>query len=877
MSDLCSHCQLPIAQGVSITSETHSPTQFCCLGCKAVYELIAKSGMSELYSRKFSTHGEGRGAPPTLQGLPNATMIAMLHRQDKPSEAPCDLPILPEYQRYADFDAVRPFIKIEKNAEDPQGDHWELMLRLSGMNCAACSWISEHALQKLSGVISAHVNMVTALLWLRIDPRRINVAQVLSAIHEIGYRGALHHPDHPSLLLEESPTNAQALSRSLIWKLFVSGFATMQAMSFSVPLYFADVEGLSQAGMNIDEVDAALLRWTTLMIAIPSIIFAGWDYFSRSWIDLRRNRIGMDLPIALGLIIGVLHSAWITVVGGGNIYFDSMTMLLFILLCGRYAEQRAQSKIRSALLGTRARRAVEAWQKNPYGLWALAPLSQLSLGDSILVKHGETIPVDGIFVHNEPPSSSDGAINESVLTGESAPVAKHSGEMLHEGTINLGEPFIMRVSALGRGRLLQEIEWMVTRALCAKPRFIALAMTVARYFIVVLLALVAFAMWFWVEHAGWNHAIKIIVALLVVTCPCALALAAPLTLAGLMANLLRKGLLLQNVAVLEHCHRTKRVFIDKTGTLTEGRIRLHQIFCNEANDWNPTIARALAEALESTSEHPIANGIGKSALSENTSIAIHSLQRFPHQGIEGIFQVAGNDQVWRIGNAQFCGIADDEESPLIRQWQSAEGGQAYICIFLAQMNPAQPKHRCCALLVLEDTIRPHAKTLIQSWQAQGIRVALLSGDRQSAVQAMAKTMGIDEYYYQHTPAQKGEIIRAHREHGEVVMMIGDGVNDAPVMALADVSVGMPNASELSKWSADIVLLPGAEPWLRLQTLMPTLQFARKLLISNYAWAIAYNLVMIPLAMSGWVNPWVAGVGMTLSSLIVMGNSLRLLR
>jgi Cu2+-exporting ATPase len=863
MSELCQHCQEPIPKGLRIQSAHDPQALFCCLGCQSVYELICSQGLQSLYQQTSPWHQGKLKAPPSLQNLSREMTARLQTSARRALDSACDLPIHADYAPWHSVNAGSSAslyyrsVNASLPSEGSLGeihDEVEAIIDIGGMTCAACGWINEHYLHSLGGVVQAQVSMATHRLVVRYRPRLISLGQLLTAIKLLGYSP---HPINVAMLEEDtSHLTRQQLreSRALLWKLFIAGLATMQAMSFALPLYFANGFLAGAYFVDIRDEEAAILRWTTMMIATPALLYAGWDYFARSLRDLRFWRISMDLPIALGLLLGVMHSVWITIQGNGDIYFDSMTMLLFFLLSGRYAETRAHHRITTALLGEKEHRPAHV-QRLTAGTWEKVPTTQLQVNDELLIRHGERIPCDGLLAdHLDNLDRPSLMLDESMLTGESAAVIKHRQSAIHAGTINVGESFVLRVVNTGRGRLRQDIEWMVAKALAQKPRFIGLALTIARWFSLALLVVVALTCFYWVQTEGWDTAIKIIVALLVVTCPCALALSAPLTLSSTMANLLRHGILLQNVAVLEKIHRLSQVVVDKTGTLTEGALRISHHYCLFDD---PALARARASLMEAQSEHPLAAAfrIDPTIASSNPPpMIVGKVQRHPHRGLLAMFNNEMNEtKRWHIGTADFCEITAEEETQLWQQHYGREliSGDSSVwrsgqtAIYLACME--RQSQRAVSLFVLQDQLRPQVKQIIQRWQRQGMQVSLLSGDRRESVQALGEFLNIpeDQRLFAQSPEDKADYVQQQQVNNRVLMMVGDGVNDAPVLALADISVGMPNASDLSKLSADLVLLPAVNVWEKIAIIAPILRRARKVLLQNYAWSALYNGLMIP--------------------------------
>ncbi|HEX5613241.1 MAG TPA: heavy metal translocating P-type ATPase, partial [Burkholderiales bacterium] len=570
-------------------------------------------------------------------------------------------------------------------------------------------------------------------------------------------------------------------------------------------------------------------------------------FFRPAWRDLRARRIGLDAPIALGILVGFGASAWATLTGAGEVYFDSIAMLVFLLLAARSAEAAARRRAGRALdpllrwmpaFALRLRAGASAPER--------ISVHELAAGELALVPPGERMPADGIVVEGE--SSAD----ESLLTGESLPVAKQPGATVVAGSVNLEQPLLLRVERAGSDTSAAAILRMVERASASRPVLVAGADRIASVFAWVVLAAALGALAAWLQIAP-ERSIWIAVAVLVVTCPCALALAAPIALTAATTQLLARGVVLTRGRALEALARATDVVLDKTGTLTEGRLRL----ANVQTFGSATAAEclALARALEATSRHPLAAAFDEAAR-ELKAPAVAELAHFPGHGIEATV----DGRRVRIGTVAFCeqlahcpfpqAVADSGTRVAL----TAESG------WLAAFS-------------LEDRVRPQARDFVDRLREAGLEVHLLSGDRREAAAALAGALSIDHVTAEADPQQKLAYVRQLQREGRIVVMIGDGWNDAPVLAQADASIAMGSGASVAQLNSDLVLLGG-----RLAAALEVFPLARRTLRvirQNFGWAIAYNVLALPAAMLGWIGPWEAALGMAGSSLVVALNSLRL--
>jgi len=691
--------------------------------------------------------------------------------------------------------AERPSPRIP--IDEPAGG--EVSLILERVRCAACLWLIEQVLRRHPGVTHASVNYATQRAQVRWNAEKTSLAALVEAIRSVGYDAC----PYDARTQDEVERRER---RSALWRLFVAGFGAMQVMMYAFPAYVDDVGPEA----------AQVMRWASLLITLPVLVFSCAPFFSGAARELAHRRIGLDTPIALGLGFGFAASAWATVSGSGEVYFDSISMLAFLLLGARYLEAAARR---------RAARALDP-------LLNFSMEKKVSAGQTVTVAPGERIPADGVVLEGS--SSAD----ESLLTGESRPVPKRAGDELVAGSANLEQPLVMRVTRAGADTRAAAIARLAERGAASKPRVVETAERVARQltWIIVLSAIAA----------GLVHANPwVSVAVLVVACPCALALAAPIVLTRAGGVLLVRGVLLTRARALEALDRATDFVLDKTGTLTMGRISVAEVLPLGALDAEACLE--LARALEASSRHPLAR-----AFAGESGIEVQAPRNFLGQGIEA--RVAGRRV--RIGTAPFCADLHAVSAP----------GAGLAGVYLADESG------WLAAFELEDSLRPAAPEFVADLESRGLTVHLASGDRSEIAGALARRLGIEHCTGAMSPQDKYRYLERLQREGRVVAMVGDGLNDAPVLARADVSFAMGSGADAAQLKADVVVMGDS-----LESISRTLEVARRamrLVRQNIAWAIAYNAIALPLAAAGLIGPWEAALAMGASSLTVALNALR---
>jgi len=753
---------------------------FCCAGCEAVARTIAAAGFEKYYEARSASGVRPEALPPA--------------------------------EIYDDPAAQREFVAAP-------GEHVrEATLILDRIRCAACLWLNEQALRRVPGVLRAEVNFATQRASIAWDPRRTRLSKVLEAIRAVGYEAYPFDPRRGDAL-------ARNERRRALWRLFVAGFGAMQVMMYAWPAY------VDAGGGTLAPAAAGLMRWASLVITTPVLIFSCGPFFRGAWQDAKRRRISLDTPIALGLAAGFAASVWATFTGSGAVYFDSIAMLAFLLLGARTAElfarQRAGRELdRLARWMPSFALRVQGGQSERVPAHALVP------GNRVQVGAGERIPADGVL--EEGASSAD----ESLLTGESRPVAKAVGAALVGGSVNLEQPLIMRVTRAGADTQAAAIGRLVERAAASRPALVERADRLAQILTYVVIATAALA---WAASGN----VWIAVAVLVATCPCALALAAPIVLTRAGAQLLARGAALTRARALEALDRATDVVLDKTGTLTQGEPAIARIalFSGE----NERHCRELAAALEASSHHPLARAF-------RTTGSLPVLQDVKNAAGAGI-EARHEGRLLRIGAQRFCAAIAGSAAP-----------EAHAQVYLAAQG------RWLAAFLIEDALRPEAAEVVRALTARGLRLHLVSGDDPAIVGALAARLGIGQWTGGATPQDKLDHVSRLQAEGRVVAMVGDGLNDAPVLARADASVAMGAGADAAQLQADVVLT--ADRLGALQDLLEISRRAMRLVRQNLVWALAYNAVALPAAALGWIGPWQAALGMSASSFIVVLNALR---
>ena len=799
----CFHCGLPVPVGSHWQVKIDDVQQaMCCPGCEAVAQTIVDNNLTSYYRDRLSF-------------------------SDKPAE------LIPDALRL--YDTQEQIAQFETDTEGKlQGT-----FSIEGIRCGACVWLIEKHVAQIVGVQATNVNLSTEKLHVVWDGEHCKPSDIVKAVRELGYAA---YPFDPLRHGEIIRKNAKTLFRQL----FIAGLSMMQVMMYAVPVYLADAD-------TMDKDMEGLMRWASLFLTLPAVLYSAQPFFKSAWANIKHRALGMDVPVALGIAAAFIGSVFSTVTGHGDVYFDSVTMFIFLLLCSRYLELIARRRAASTLETMQHTLPSAAWlcqdypeSREPH----CVPAAQLRVGQVILVKPGEAIPADSVIVEGNT------SVDLSLLTGESQPQKKIMGERLPGGAVNVSQAILLRVEKLAKDSTLHALIRLIEKAGVGKPKIAQWADRVAAWFVATLLIFACAVLIFW----GWVDPVRawpIAIAVLVVSCPCALSLATPSALAAATDALLRQGVLIMQPHVLETLHRATHIVFDKTGTLTEGQPKLEAI--SLMGNKNRAEVLQLASAIEKGSAHPVAAMLIQAAQQSEQALSLLNLEDIESYAGQGLAcKVDG--VLHRIGNAKFVAEIAGTIPATLEKIDHA-------CVYLGNTSG------WLARFTFNDALRSDAQAVIDYFQAHHKTVILLSGDAEHVVKKTARQCGIAIARGGVIPAEKLAYVKNLQAQGAVVTMVGDGMNDAAVLHAADVSFAMGSGAALAQSHADAVLMTA-----RLSALRDTAETAAqtmRVIRQNLSWATLYNLVAIPAAAWGLLSPWMAGVGMSISSALVVGNALRL--
>ena len=719
--------------------------------------------------------------------------------------------------------------EVQQEFVTDSGTLREIQLTVEGLTCAACAWLIERHLMTLGGLRYINVNTTTHRARIKWDPDQLSLSDILKGFAQIGYRA------YPFQTHQQEALYAKEV-RSYMFRLALAGLGSMQVMMCAVALYM-------DLFISVEDEFMVYFKWISLLLSTPIMIYSAQPFYVGAWRSLKQGHLSMDVSVSLALIGAFIASMWATVFNTGEVYYDSITMFVFFLLLGRFLELRARRKASESSSNLARLVPIMATRIDDEGEHEVAAKT-LQVGDRVRVLAGATLPADGIIVEGQ------ASLNESMLTGEQLPLLKQPGDQVYAGTINTDAPLQIRVSHRIEESRIAQIMRLQDHALDDKPAIAQMADQLSRHFILVLLIIAAAVWTFWHFHQP-DQAFWVTLAVLVATCPCALSLATPTALTSATANLTRNGILLRRGHVLDVLTKANRIVMDKTGTLTTGEISLTGT--TTLADVEEAHCLAIARAMEAQSEHPIARAFRLPT--DNITVLPSAREITPVIG-HGITALVDGVR-YRIGSARWLGLDPAQER-----------GRG-LAIYLAD------EQQVLARFNLEDTLRPDARALIAAFKAAGLQTTVLTGDSSLQADEIARELGVDELVKGVSPDGKLAYLKAREAQGDISIMVGDGINDAPVLAGAHASFAMAGGTDLAKNSADAILL--ADDLSRLLEARVLAMRTRKIIIENFAWSIGYNLLVLPLAACGWLPPYLAAAGMSLSSLIVVTNSMRLNR
>jgi Cu2+-exporting ATPase len=783
----CFHCgeALPASPAQRLDG---TERRFCCDGCATAAEWIREAHLDDYY--RLRSEPAGRVA----------------------ADDDADLPLW-------DRDEV-----IAEHARAIPGGR-ELTLLTDGMRCAACAWLIDRALSREPGVLEVSANAVTGRIHIAWDPSQAPLSRPLRRLLALGYR--------PYLATGEASERARRSERNRwLLRLGVAGLGAMQAMMFAEALYL-DTSGTMSHAMR------DFFRWVTFLVSTPVVFYAGWPFLAGCARELRHRRLGMDTLIATSTLLAYFASVVETVRGGPQVWYDAAVMFVFLLLAARMLEQRVRSAATAQIDALARARPAYALRERDDGLRDHVAVAMLLAGDVVRIAAGESVPADGVLL------DAEACFEEALLTGEAHAIRKTTGTAVFAGTICRERPARIRVTATGGTTRLSQLARLVEQAQAHRPPLAVAADRIAAWFVAALLACAALTFLAWRIHDP-SRAFEVALALLVISCPCALSLSVPAALAAANGALAKLGVLPVRADALDRLAGISDMVFDKTGTLSDGKPRLSTVAT--FGGMERAQALGIAAALERESGHPLARAFVEEDACDAACLRAEDVSAHAGRGVEGM--VAHGR--WRLGRADFaCDGLDDG------------------ALWLGDGCSASARFE-----VIEHE-REYAASALAQLRRDGITLHLASGDAFERVRDFAARFAIDDVHARQSPEQKLALVRQLQDEGRCVAMIGDGLNDAPVLAGADVSIAIGEGAALAQRAADLVL---TSPSLaRIPAAIALARRTRTIVRQNFGWAIGYNLMALPLAATGLVTPWLAALGMTLSSLVVTINALRLAR
>jgi len=790
----CFHCGEPVPTTCKLSIEAEGQKQpVCCSGCEAVANLILHSGQSRYY--QFRTE--------------NAI---------KPADEDAGLE-----QAWQRFDERRSLW-----GSPLKDGRYELLLQVEGIRCAACAWLIRSQLESRQGIDQVQVDVATGFVRINWQPEKLRLSKIAAILAGVGYR-----PHLP--LAGAEAMGRQEERRSALKRLGVAGLGMMQVMMYAAALYAGE-------SMGISEGSERFLQWVSLIVTTPVLIYSGRVFYISAWRSLSNRRVGMDVPVALAISIAFIMSCINFLTGSGHVYFDSVVMFIFFLSLGRYAELVIRH--RNLQTGLALARLLPEWAELVKDSEAeQVPAIDLRTGDMVRVRAGQTFPADGKITEGYT------EVNESLLTGESRPVIKRCGENVIAGSINQTQAVMVRVSKDPDESTVSMMGRMLLKSQTHRSRYARLSERYAGWFVAVVLTIAGITALWWLNN-DMSMLFPATLAVLVISCPCALALATPAAIASASRALLENGVLLTRGAALETMGSIDTVVFDKTGTLTTGVPVILDTIINPArNGYDEVTVLRIAALLEIDSSHPVSRAFADVQVDRNDVKKLVNHEN----GVEGRV----DDARYKLGNAAFTRVNVTE--------LQRSGGSLWLVDYSGWI----------ARFDLDDGLRDGAITTMEALKARGLELMILSGDHPHLVASVAERTGIATWHAEQSPKMKMELLESMQAAGKRVLMVGDGINDAPVLSTATVSMTVRGASELANSTADFILTGNSLTLV--EVVFASAARTRKVILQNLSWALGYNLLAVPFAAAGMIVPWMAALGMSLSSLLVVMNSGRLAR
>jgi len=802
MKTTCYHCGEIVPPGFNLSLIIEKSEQsMCCIGCHSVAQTIVDNGLEEYY--RFRTAHAQKGEQLIPEQLQHNKLLDDSALQD-------------EFTYQTD-------------------EFKETILTVDGISCAACAWLIEMQLSKVSGLLSINVNATTQRATLRWIDNKIQLSELINHIADIGYQAL---PFKASTAEELN----KAQSKNYIRRLGISGILMMQVMMIAFGLYFGAFSGMAEHNL-------IYLRYTSLFLTIPIITYGAQPFYKGAINAIKAKRLSMDVPVTIAISLAFSASAWATVTQQGEVYFESVAMFTFLLLIGKFLEFRARSRaaeVSANLLKLMPMTATKLIYQEGVQKQVLLPAKKLSQQDIVLVKPGEVVPADGIII------TGSSQLNEAMLSGEQLPLNKSVGDKVFAGTINGDGNINFEVKHASEHSFLSQLIRLSESSQAHKPKLAKLSDKIAQYFVAVILLTAIATAFYWQQHLP-EEAFWITLSVLVATCPCALSLATPTALTCATTRLNREGIMIKSAHAMETLPKVTTIAFDKTGTLTSGDFSIieTQLFSDDPT-YTQQHVLAIAASLESYSEHPLAKPFRQF---RDYSYNTQQVEIKSGSGISGKV----NDKTYRIGKPSWLLT----ESGMLEQLKKSS------CVLLED-------NKLIAAFYLADEIRIDALSLITNLKQKNIHTLMLSGDNAAGCEKVQTILNVDEVHSALTAANKMTLIKHKQEHeNTTVMMIGDGVNDTPVFGASHVSIAMGGGTDVAKSGADIILLNNRLK--SVTTLTDVAAKTRRIVWQNYCWAFGYNAIVLPLSVAGYITPYMAVIGMSASSILVITNSLRLLK
>ena len=786
----CDHCHLEFSKDVMIKDGDH---YFCCNGCQGVYHLLSDEGLDSFYEKAKGV----KLSPPTQQ-----------------------------YEDSKNFDSPAFYDKFVKTDEDGFS---KVALVIEGIHCSACVWLNEKALHKMDGVIEANINYTNNKATIVWDDDIVKLSQIVDMIRAIGYNAFPYDPS-----IQESRANKERKDYYL--RMTVAIFATMNVMWIAVAQYAGYFTGIKQDIKTILNIAEGVL-------ATPVLFYSGWIFFRGAYYGLKTKSINMDILVATGSTLTYIYSIYITITQSGEAYFDSVSMIITFVLIGKFLEVLSKKSVADALdiMGKDIPTEVQVVRD---GTITTLKLADVEAGDVIIVKSGQKVLFDGEIIKGE------GCFDESSLTGESEPICKSVGDSVISGTVSIDADVQVRASKDFEHSTLAHLTNLLEESLNKKPRIQQMANKLSEYFSITILSLsfLTFIAWMWWIGGDFERSFMVAISVIVIACPCALALATPVaTLVGL-GIAARRGILFKEAAQLETMAKADTLLLDKTGTLTVGKPEV--VKEERLGEYDKNILASLTKL----SNHPVSKGVYNSLeIEELDEVCFDRFKQHPAMGIEAY-----------IGESRYLG----GNIKLLKYFDINFEYESERTLFFFAID-----EQVVAVFELEDPLKEDAKSSIEAIKKRGITPIIVTGDHKNIATKVAKELGIERVYYELTPKHKASFVEDMHKEGKVVVMVGDGVNDILALSQAEIGIVMGSGSDIAIEVGDVVLLDD-----RLSSLVESFKIAStsyRLIKENLALSLIYNAITIPLAMAGYVIPLVAAISMSFSSLLVVGNSVRI--